>query len=126
MTPGEYIFRVRGANSSGVWSDNTRELIITILPPPWLSWWAYCLYVVLLLLCSYIAYRIIHKRMHLKHMIELGNVERQKLEELNHTKLQFFTNITHELLTPLSIMSALLDELRSQHPELKTYWRIFL
>lgn len=119
LTPGEYIFRVRGANSSGVWSDNTRELIITILPPPWLSWWAYCLYVVLLLLCSYIAYRIIHKRMHLKHMIELGNVERQKLEELNHTKLQFFTNITHELLTPLSIMSALLDELRSQHPELK-------
>lgn len=119
LSPGEYVFRVRGANSNGVWSENTRELIITILPPPWLSWWAYCLYIILLLLCCYIAYRIIRKRMHLKHMIELGNVERQKLEELNHTKLQFFTNITHELLTPLSIMSALLDELRSQHPELK-------
>lgn len=119
LRPGEYVFRVRGANSDGIWSDSTRKLTITILPPPWLSWWAYCLYAISLFLCGYVAYRIIHKRMYLKHMIELGNVERQKLEELNHTKLQFFTNITHELLTPLSIMSALLDELKSKHPELK-------
>ena len=120
LSPGEYVFRVKGANSNGEWSNNVRELVITILPPPWLSWWAYCLYTMLLCLCFYIAYRIVQKRIYLRHVIELGNVERQKLEELSNSKLQFFTNITHELLTPLSIMSALLDELRLQYPELKS------
>lgn len=120
LPSGKYIFKVKGANANGIWSKNMRTLTIHILPPPWLSWWAYCLYTLLVFLCFYIAYRVVQKRIHLKHVIELGNVERQKLEELSHSKLQFFTNITHELLTPLSIMSALLDELRIQHPELKS------
>ena len=54
----------------------------------------------------------------MQHTIVLGNIQRQKLEEINHAKLQFFTNITHELLTPLSIISASVDELKIQHPEL--------
>ena len=41
----------------------------------------------------------------MKQAIEMGKIERQKMEEINHAKLQFFTNITHELLTPLSIIS---------------------
>lgn len=55
----------------------------------------------------------------MKHTIELGNMQRQKLEEINHAKLQFFTNITHELLTPLSIISASVEELKQQSPDLK-------
>ena len=45
-----------------------------------------------------------------------GKIERQKMEEINHAKLQFFTNITHELLTPLSIISASVDELKQEVP----------
>ena len=44
----------------------------------------------------------------------MGKIERQKIEEINHAKLQFFTNITHELLTPLSIISASVDELKEE------------
>lgn len=119
LQPGEYTFQVKGANANGEWSDKVRSLTITVLPPPWLSWRAYALYLLLLLTAVYVGFRIIRKRIYLKRMIELGDVERQKLEELNHSKLQFFTNITHELLTPLSIMSALIDELKLRHPELK-------
>lgn len=119
LKSGKYTFRVRGANANGVWSDSIRTLTITVLPPPWLSWWAYLLYLLLFLVVVYIGYRVVKKRMYLKHMIELGNMERQKLEELSHSKLQFFTNITHELLTPLSIMSALIDELKLKYPNLK-------
>ena len=46
----------------------------------------------------------------------MGKIERQKMEEINHAKLQFFTNITHELLTPLSIISASVDELKQEVP----------
>ena len=44
----------------------------------------------------------------------MGKIDRQKMEEINHAKLQFFTNITHELLTPLSIISASVDELKQE------------
>lgn len=50
-------------------------------------------------------------------MVELANIQREKNEEINHSKLQFFTNITHELLTPLSIISASIDEIKLHYPE---------
>lgn len=50
-------------------------------------------------------------------MVELANIQRQKNEEINHSKLQFFTNITHELLTPLSIISVSIDEIKMHFPE---------
>ncbi len=55
--------------------------------------------------------------MALKNSLELQKMEKAKAEELNHTKLQFFTNITHELLTPLTIISATVDELKIQAPQ---------
>lgn len=50
-------------------------------------------------------------------MVELANIQKEKNEEINHSKLQFFTNITHELLTPLSIISASIDEIKLHFPE---------
>lgn len=52
----------------------------------------------------------------MRQAIAMGKIERQKIEEINHAKLQFFTNITHELLTPLSIISASVDELKEEIP----------
>lgn len=118
LPAGNYTFKVKGANLNGVWSEQERAIQITILPPPWLSWWAYCLYLLLAIAFSWFLFRTIRKRIRMQHTIELGNIQRQKLEEINHAKLQFFTNITHELLTPLSIISASVDELKMQYPEL--------
>lgn len=123
LPAGEYTFMVKGANVNGIWSSDVRTVQFTILPPPWLSWWAYCIYFLLLSGLLWYLYRTMQNRMNLKHTIELGNIQRQKLEEINHAKLQFFTNITHELLTPLSIISASIEELKQQTPELKTTLR---
>mgnify|MGYP002237147985 FL=1 len=54
--------------------------------------------------------------MQLRNELHLREMEKSKLEELNHAKLQFFTNITHELLTPLTIISATVDELKMRFP----------
>lgn len=116
LPAGTYTFCVKGANQNGVWSPGVRRLQITILPPPWLSWWAYCMYALVLVALVGYAYRIVRNRIRMKQAIEMGKIERQKIEEINHAKLQFFTNITHELLTPLSIISASVDELKLEFP----------
>lgn len=116
LPAGTYTFCVKGADQNGVWSSEVRCLQITILPPPWLSWWAYCIYALAFVALAGYAYRIVRNRIRMKQAIEMGKIERQKMEEINHAKLQFFTNITHELLTPLSIISASVDELKQELP----------
>lgn len=116
LPAGTYTFCVKGADQNGVWSSEVRCLQITILPPPWLSWWAYCIYALAFVVLAGYAYRIVRNRIRMKQAIEMGKIERQKMEEINHAKLQFFTNITHELLTPLSIISASVDELKQELP----------
>lgn len=116
LPAGTYTFCVKGANQNGIWSPEVRRLQITILPPPWLSWWAYCMYGIAFIALAGYAYHIVKNRIRMKQAIEMGKIERQKMEEINHAKLQFFTNITHELLTPLSIISASVDELKQELP----------
>lgn len=114
LPAGSYTFYVRAADQNGNWSPEVRQLEITIQRAPWLSGWAYSLYLLLSLLLAGYSYRMIRNRLRMKRAIELGQVERLKIEEINHAKLQFFTNITHELLTPLSIISASVDELKQE------------
>lgn len=123
LPAGTYQFIVRGANANGTWSENIRTLQITILPPPWQSWWAFCIYTLLLAAIMLYLYHAVQNRMRMKQAIELGKLQRQKLEEVNHAKLQFFTNITHELLTPLSVIQASVEELNLQYPRMKSQLR---
>ena len=116
LTPGRYLFQVKASNSSGVWNDTVTSLEVVILPPPWRTWWAYLGYVLLLALAGYLAFRMTRNRIRLRETIHLREIEKEKAEELNHAKLQFFTNITHELLTPLTILSASVDELKRMAP----------
>lgn len=116
LPPGDYQFIVKGANSNGVWSENVRTMLITILPPPWQTWWAYCIYVIVTIIIIIIIYWTVSKRIHLQQMVELAKIQAMKDEEINHSKLQFFTNITHELLTPLTIISASVEDLKIHVP----------
>ena len=93
-----------------------RELTVVVLPPFWATWWAFLLYAILTLGIIFFFYRMVRNRMLLRNQLQLREMEKAKAEELNHAKLQFFTNITHELLTPLTIISATVDELKMQAP----------
>ena len=117
LKSGTYTFQLRATNENGIWSGHIRELTVVILPPFWATWWAYLIYFFIIVAIIYYAYRVTKNRMKLKNSLELQKMEKEKAEELNHTKLQFFTNITHELLTPLTIISATVDELKIQAPQ---------
>lgn len=116
LPAGTYTFQLKASNENGVWSGYIRELTVVVLPPFWATWWAYLLYIVLTLVVIYLFYRTAKNRMLLRSELRLREMEKEKAEELNHAKLQFFTNITHELLTPLTIISATMDELKMKAP----------
>lgn len=111
LQPGHYLFSVKSCNENGLWSA-VETMSITILPPPWLTWWAYILYTVAIALVVYISYRIIHNRIKLQNELKIEQIERQKSDEVNQVKLKFFTNISHELFTPLSVMQCSVENLK--------------
>lgn len=112
LRSGKYTFYLKGSNENGLWNDKEEALVIEILPPPWRTTEAYLLYAFLLLLLFWFSYRGVRNRIKLRDSIRIKEIEQSKAEEINHAKLQFFTNITHEFLTPLTILSASLDELK--------------
>lgn len=116
LPSGTYTFQLKATNENGEWSGYVREFTVVVLLPFWATWWAYLLYMVLVLVIGVLIYRTIKKRILLQNALRLREMEKAKAEELNHAKLQFFTNITHELLTPLTIISATVDELKTQAP----------
>ena len=107
-----YTFRLKASNENGIWSGEIRELEVVVLPPFWGTWWAYLIYICMAVAVAFFLFRTARNRMRLRNELHLHEMEKSKAEELNHAKLQFFTNITHELLTPLTIISATVDELK--------------
>jgi len=114
LSPGNYVFRVKASNSDGVWNNKGASLIVKVLPPFWLSNIAFILYI-LIITSSLILYkRIIQNREKLKRKLALQRLEGEKQIEMNNMRLRFFTNISHEFRTSLSLIigptETLLDE----------------
>lgn len=105
----DFEFKVKVANSDGVWSEPV-SLQLTIHPPFWLTGWAYLLYLLAFSLVLYGALKITRMRADLQHSLQLERLEREKLEEVNQMKLNFFTNISHELRTPLTLIISPLEQ----------------
>lgn len=124
LESGTYTLYIKGTNGNGKWSEVKKAVVITITPPWWDSIWAHIYYsVILILLVIYLIY-FIKRRIRLKNALHIKEVEQRKQEELNRAKLQFFTNITHELLTPLTIISVTLNEIKCLAPQINDYYSI--
>lgn len=111
LNTGEYVFQVRSCNENSVWSQPV-EMKLTIMPPPWLTWWAYVIYTLVIGMIAYMAFRVIRKRILLQNALKIEQIEHKKSEEVNQAKLRFFTNISHELFTPLSVMQCSIESLK--------------
>lgn len=104
IPPGHYTFHVKGSNNDGYWNEKGASVMLTILPPPWKTWWAYSIYGIVLILLFYAWRRYDLKRQRLKQELEVEHIQTEKLAELDRMKSQFFTNISHEFRTPLTLI----------------------
>ena len=104
QTAGKYTFQVKGANHDNVWGTRVTNLKIVVHPAPWKTWWAYTIYLLSLFCLFYGVSWFIQSRTRLKNKLELEYIANKKNEELNKAKLQFFTNISHEFRTPLTLI----------------------
>jgi signal transduction histidine kinase/ligand-binding sensor domain-containing protein/DNA-binding response OmpR family regulator len=115
IPPGKYKFMAKVANNSWVWNPDPLELSILIKPPPFFSKIAITVYVIIFGSLLYLFYTIRLKSLRVEQALEIEKIQRSKKEKINQFKLSFFTNISHELLTPLSIISYGISDISSEH-----------
>lgn len=100
LPTGRYELLVKGANHDGIWNDRPARLKITILPPWYYAWWAFLLYILVLSAVLFATFRFLWMRALFR-----------KDHELYQAKLDFFTNISHEINTHLSLIHGPVDKL---------------
>lgn len=110
LNPGTYVFRVMASNSDGVWNEQGATLEIEMLPPFYRTLWAYIFYVLAGIAAVCIIFRLVSGRIQQRNEQRQRDFEEQKEKELYNAKIEFFTRITHEIRTPLSLITMPLEE----------------
>jgi signal transduction histidine kinase/ligand-binding sensor domain-containing protein/DNA-binding response OmpR family regulator len=108
LDPGTYVFRVK---MKGAGASTERRLELEILPPLWRTWWAYMLYMLLVTGALLVARWILIERQKMNFELEQERRHAQQMHELDLMKIRFFTNVSHEFRTPLTLMLTPLENL---------------
>jgi ligand-binding sensor domain-containing protein/signal transduction histidine kinase/DNA-binding response OmpR family regulator len=114
LSPGRYTFHLKAENSDGVSSIEERTISINIHPPFWMSGWGYILYAFVLISITFLLIRLYIVRQKEKLNVKLADLEKNKNKELSQHRLNFFTYISHEFKTPLTLIIATLEQMMSQ------------
>lgn len=111
LDSGDYVFKVKAANSDAIWNETPRELKIKVLPALWKTWWANVLYVLFAIFLMGLFRKYILVSAEYRNSIKIEKLEQSKIREVNKMKLEFFTNISHEFKTPLTLILGPLQSL---------------
>ncbi|MDT0551832.1 hybrid sensor histidine kinase/response regulator transcription factor [Urechidicola vernalis] len=126
VRPGNYTLKVKASNNQGKFNSVPKELNIKIKPPFYLSIGASFFYLITFIALILIYRRTLLKRERYRNELKLEKLEYQKSEELISLKTRFFTNITHELKTPLTLISSPIDDLLTKDLDSNTLQRLGL
>ncbi len=113
LDPGTYNLHINGTDNHGVWSENDKVIAIKVLTPYWKTWYAILFYTAFIMSIVILIGVTIAKRERMSNSISLAKLEREKEVQINEYKLRFFTDISHEMRTPLTLILAPIKELRS-------------
>jgi ligand-binding sensor domain-containing protein/signal transduction histidine kinase len=110
LSPGTYTFKVKASNSSRVWNEQETSLTLEILPPWWASTWAYICYTIAALLIAWYFIRNYHNKVKAANKRKIEQLEIAKEKEIFRAKIEFFTNVAHEIRTPLTLIKGPMEK----------------
>lgn len=110
LNSGKYILKVSATRDNQTWSKS-KNIVIEILNSPWKSGWAITAYSILILLFLYYIFKFYNNQIELKNNLQIAKIDKEKEIELSEAKLNFFTNISHEFRTPLTLIISPMNEL---------------
>jgi signal transduction histidine kinase/ligand-binding sensor domain-containing protein/DNA-binding response OmpR family regulator len=105
LPSGTYTFMVKACNNAGEWSKSVTELTIYVNPPVWLSWWAKTLYTIFVLAFIFVILSYYYMKKTAKHKAEIERLEKENIEKNYKMKMELFTNFSHDLRTPLTLIT---------------------
>lgn len=131
LRSGKYVLRIKGSPDGIDWDEGGQfNMGIKVLPPWWMSWWAFLLYAMIVGAVIFGSVRYTKSKLYLKVQLNEEKVRRQNVENLNRHENDFFTYVSHDLKTPLTMIISPLQRLVKQkvisnadRPMLKTIYQ---
>ncbi|WP_206365279.1 hybrid sensor histidine kinase/response regulator transcription factor [Sphingobacterium corticibacterium] len=112
LSSGSYTFEIKASNNDGLWGDDISRLYLHIDPPFFLSWWAYCFYSLIVISLLFFIIRYYTDKKMFQERLALEALKEQNILKLNQARTDFFTNISHDLKTPLTLVLQPLKQLK--------------
>lgn len=119
LAPGDYTFKVKAKLPGSNWEDAYRSINLLVHKPLWKMWWAYVGYTIVFVFLLYLFYSYTIQWEKLKNNLRLEKVTREKERELNKLKLKFFTNVSHEIRTPVTLILGAINRIAEDIPHSK-------
>ena len=117
LPAGKYVLEVMASNNDDLWGDDISALYFEVKPSPFLSGWAYIVYGMLVLAIVYFIWRYFTNKKIFRHQLEMEQMKEQNMQKLTQARINFFTNISHDLKTPLSLVIDPLKQLKEFLPQ---------
>ncbi len=114
LKPGNYVFNLKTRIQNNEWPDDASSLIVSIKPPLWLTWWMKLIYFAISVAIIILIFRFYTNKLKIENDLLLEKKSRQQEHDLNEEKLRFYTNITHELRSPMTLILGPLEDLISE------------
>jgi signal transduction histidine kinase/ligand-binding sensor domain-containing protein/DNA-binding response OmpR family regulator len=115
LNAGTYKFFYKGANGDGISTKDTGELTIQVLAPWYLRWWSLLIWAVMVVVVIFIIFRYLVSLEKLKQKLKFEQLDKERVHEMDQAKLRFFTNISHEFKTPLSLIIGPFEKIEERY-----------
>ena len=112
LPKGNHKLLLKVTDANGQWSDNIVEYNIYRKPYIYETWWAYALYVLCAAGTLMYVYHNGKRRLRRREQLRIAKIEKEKDEELTQAKLRYFTNVSHDFLTPITVISCIIDDMK--------------
>ena len=114
LSSNTYKFMYKGVSGDGIWTEGTSEFIIQVLSPWYLRWWSLTLWIIIALIIPLAISAYLVRLEKLKQELNFEQLDKERVHEMDQAKLKFFTNVSHDFKTPLSLIMGPLEKITEQ------------